>query len=477
MQYDEIRATLRRHFADLLRTKKEAIAKGGPLNPAELSALRNGRDFAMQAVETGDQIVPTATNEQLLGLFIEKYALPLVAASPAYLQLRAEFPKAYRDYCKRVLAYSASLESYDFDEDEAAPLGPKSAEGLSLRDASRRYVEESKKSGAWAAKTEMERLKHLDLLAEYWGADRDVSRLTVTDADSVHEMLMRYPTNREKRKATRGLSLTDAIANAGEQTLDANSINKYLQTYTGLFNWVKRHGRGENIFTGLAVKKKKQTSEEQRIPFSASQVRQIQKELLDPNSTIVRSAKWPWRKWGTLIGIYTGARVNEISQLELSDIQNEDGIHFFDINDDGDRKSLKTPASKRRIPIHSKLLDLGFLEYVEGVKKQGHTRVFPDFTYSKENKWGRKLSQWFNDVFLKKMGMTDSRLVFHSFRHSAVQLLNSADVQEPITNSVMGHTQIGIGQKAYNKGKFRLAQLKDAIEKLDYSETKSSAAL
>jgi hypothetical protein len=40
-------------------------------------------------------------------------------------------------------------------------------------------------------------------------------------------------------------------------------------------------------------------------------------------------------------------------------------------------QKLKTASSERLAPLHSKLLSLGFLEYVTKVKEAGNERVFP----------------------------------------------------------------------------------------------------
>jgi integrase len=79
--------------------------------------------------------------------------------------------------------------------------------------------------------------------------------------------------------------------------------------------------------------------------------------------------------WLPLIGLYTGARLNEVCQLNpFTDIQQDSktGIHYFHFTDDTDTennvlKSVKTSSSHRIVPIHSKLIELGILEYVESV--------------------------------------------------------------------------------------------------------------
>lgn len=64
---------------------------------------------------------------------------------------------------------------------------------------------------------------------------------------------------------------------------------------------------------------------------------------------------------------------SEAGQLAVADIQEEAGIPFMCINDDPMlEQSLKNEDSRRRVPIHSNLVQLGFLEYVKTIKEQGH---------------------------------------------------------------------------------------------------------
>jgi len=42
------------------------------------------------------------------------------------------------------------------------------------------------------------------------------------------------------------------------------------------------------------------------------------------------------------------------------------------ITDEGEGQSVKTEAGIRRVPIHSELIRLGFLDYVRKTKESGH---------------------------------------------------------------------------------------------------------
>ena len=86
--------------------------------------------------------------------------------------------------------------------------------------------------------------------------------------------------------------------------------------------------------------------------------------------------------WLPLIMMFSGMRCNEIAQHYVDDIQEREDIHYFRIADNVDRKQhIKTPTSKRDIPIHSKLKELGLLALVARMKEAGQNQLFPNFIY------------------------------------------------------------------------------------------------
>jgi len=71
---------------------------------------------------------------------------------------------------------------------------------------------------------------------------------------------------------------------------------------------------------------------------------------------------------------------------------------------------------KRIIPVHPKLLRLGFVDYWRTVSSLGAGPLWPDLVRTTLNGAGGKISQWFG-AFKNSKGFGDS-LVFHSFRHT-----------------------------------------------------------
>src|SRR5690606_10415659 len=102
------------------------------------------------------------------------------------------------------------------------------------------------------------------------------------------------------------------------------TINKYLQTYNDLFEWARRNSHvAANHFSGLTILQNKQRITGKRKAFSNPQIVTILDAVTSNRDGL---AKKDYQKWGPLIGIYTGARLNEIAQLHLKDIQQVEGI-------------------------------------------------------------------------------------------------------------------------------------------------------
>jgi hypothetical protein len=126
---------------------------------------------------------------------------------------------------------------------------------------------------------------------------------------------------------------------------------------------------------------------------------------------------------------------------------------------------LKTKASKRKVPVHPALIQLGVLEYFESVKARGHTRPFPEWEPYK-GKFSKNASKWAGRYF-DACGVTDRRKVFHSFRHGALNRMKQAGIEEGKAAAVAGQTYGGISYSHYGKA-FPPGALRDAVAAIDF---------
>ena len=212
-----------------------------------------------------------------------------------------------------------------------------------------------------------------------------------------------------------------------------------------------RHGYvKQNFFKGLHIEVETRPDDEREV-FTTEDLKKIfapQKKYL-----------YNYYYWLPRIAIFTGMRLNEICQLHTSDIYQKDSIWIFDINKNTEDKRLKTRASKRLIPIHSRLIQLGFIDFVKS--KEGD-RVFDELGLSIDG-YGRYPSRWFGR-WKKKIGVEPP---FHSFRHTVINHLKQKGINPFVIHAIDGHTEGDMSMDRYGKP-YNVTILKDAIEQLDF---------
>lgn len=379
-------------------------------------------------------------------------------------RIAIELRKGRRDMLRRVLEAAERLEHYSYDEAPAiAPAAPAPALPASspLGAAVDEFIAEH--SRQWAGKTTGQNRAYLNILVEFFGPDRLLATISKQDANEVKKVLQELPSSRNTKPKLKAMPLMQVIKEPGHNKIAAKTINSHIQMFKAFFDWAERHGHSPHtLFEGMKVKKDK-ASDSERKPFTPEQIRLIYEELTENTSGIVRKES---HKWGMLLGVFTGARLNEICQLEVADVKQDGDVWFLNITDEGDEnKRLKSEAGRRKVPLHSELIRLGFLDFVDS--RRNGTRLFPDYSYSENGGYGRNLGRWCNESFLAKLGIKQPGLVFHSLRHTMVTRLSQADVPEPIVQCIVGHARSGVTQEVYNREGYTLTQLKDAIERFE----------
>ncbi|MFZ3402864.1 site-specific integrase [Aeromonas salmonicida] len=231
----------------------------------------------------------------------------------------------------------------------------------------------------------------------------------------------------------------DGLLNSGKSP---TTINKYLQKLSLLFNWLANHHEGVvNHFAGLKLQRVKEVNS--RSGYTAEERRQFigwaeQQE--------------PHRRWIALLGLFTGARANEICQLYADDVQQVDGIWCLNIRSGRPDQKLKTANSARLVPLHLHLLQSGFIEFVEG---RAGGRLFPELPHRQDgysHLWG----QWFS----RHRPLAKD---FHSLRHTVATVLKDHGVPLQYAAAILGHTNGAISYDRYG-GDVSLEKLKLVIE-------------
>ncbi len=175
--------------------------------------------------------------------------------------------------------------------------------------------------------------------------------------------------------------------------------------------------------------------------------------------------------WLFVIGVTSGARLEEIGQAALSDVKLDGDILFIDIDDyvvdaQAAPKQVKNPNSRRIVPLHDHVIRLGFPEYVAALRAAGHRELFPDLRRNTLGTRTQAASQRANR-YIDRHLTKDGRLVFHSFRHTFKNKGTTARIDSRILDQLCGHTPTTVGGK-YGEGQ-PLWVLHEELHKLDFS--------
>ena len=207
------------------------------------------------------------------------------------------------------------------------------------------------------------------------------------------------------------------------------TINDHLVVLTGFYDYCidNKVATMTNPARGLLIPGAHNKAESYE-PFKLQEVKRIfQPELY------IKKMKLPDFYWGPLVGLFTGARAEEIASLDLEQVYPEDGIWIIDILDG------KTDNAVRKVPVHDQLLALGFVDYVQCLQKAGYKKLFPHLQNGK-NGYKKNMCRMFGEYLdLPEVSIVDPLKVFHSFRHTVVTKLTGAGVNEGLKRAMVGH--------------------------------------
>lgn len=277
------------------------------------------------------------------------------------------------------------------------------------------------------------------------------------------------------RKAAEAITRRDIMAyrNYLVHTVGRKSktVSKKIGFLSALFNVGIHHEKlTANPATRIPVPK---DDSEERLPYDLDDLKLIFASPLYTQGERLGRDTGEAGPWLPLLSLYSGAREEELGQLLVGDIQCIDGIWCMSIINSGqkakaseEKKRLKTRSSRRRLPIHPKLVEAGFLRYVEQAKAAGHSRLFPSLKRDKYGKLTSGFSKAYNG-YTRTLGIKDPCKVFHSFRHSFRDACREAGLDEEIADALMGHSSTQKMGRNYGSS-FTLRRLNEAVLKIDY---------
>lgn len=345
---------------------------------------------------------------------------------------------------------------------------------LTVGEAVERF--KANRQNGWVDKTRNDYERCLGWYLELVGERRPLISLTADDYREYRDMLGKLPSNASKFAEFAGKTgVQIAAAARGDQPgLATKTTNKYLGNVMSFLRWCV----DESYLDKLPAPRstmigRSGPAKEERKPFSSEELKLIFRSPQylgfhskgrrhDTGSVMIKDGKY----WIPLLGLFTGMRLGEIVQLAVTDIKQENGIPYIDVNDEAGGKRLKTHSSARHVPIHPALVQLGFLDFVQDLRKgkKGEGRLFPDIKCGSDGYYSNNFSQYFGR-FLKHLGLTSPKLTFHSLRHNLADSLVHAGVGDMLVKAVLGHADHSVTARYGSRPP--VATLYQAILKVD----------
>ncbi len=255
------------------------------------------------------------------------------------------------------------------------------------------------------------------------------------------------------------------------------TINLYLNFFHSLLKWARDTGRlnySKNPFHGLALDVGV-SNQVIRRQFSANEIRAIfnyQPVNISEARDYQDASFWLPKLMSLML-----MRPSEIADVKLRDIRRQSDIIYLSLAE----VDTKNHSSKRRVPIHKRLIEIGFLDYVADCRRAGHVYLFEELqSVDKQDPLYSKatpISKWFNRTLMQKLSISKAEskkqgqlIDMYCLRKTGICYLISCGVSLDIIQRLVGHSlNSSMTIKHYAQGTSpNLHVLADAINKIDY---------
>lgn len=320
--------------------------------------------------------------------------------------------------------------------------------------------------------------KIIQQFAAFVGEHRSIDSVSPQELAEYRDLLRDLPPKWQSHKVLSDLPIRKAAAEArtlGLRQTAHTTVNKHLSTISPLYKWLARDPRWagmKNPCDGLFYRKVR--GKNRRPSLSTVQLNQILRSPLftgfradGKEHQVGRQVADDWRKWILLLCMFTGARLGEIAQLRSCDVQLQRDVWLVHICEE-EKSGLRTKNRKgHHVPLHSRLIELGFIDFVEARKAAGgdQATLFIGLERDSRGHFG-KVSRWYRR-YLEKLGLKEGRdgLGPHSLRHTLTDRLRSeAELLDGQIAVILDHstTTTTGGYGALKQGTVKM--MKDWIE-------------
>lgn len=313
------------------------------------------------------------------------------------------------------------------------------------------YAQDKLAQNAWTPRSEAQNRAMLGVIGELLGNPR-VGDVTKEDIRTFALTLPRLPSNVGKR--FRGKPLLAVLDEIGDRAdiprLAPQTINSGFSALRAVFRWAVEHDLIQQNPTTILRDVSEGRAREQRVPFEDADIQAFFAHLDKPARGRSKHDGQPYMYWIPRILAFSGMRLGEAAQLRKADVRKENGVPVFDINVE-DGKRTKNASSVRLVPVHPRLIELGFLDFVakqpEGFLWPENLRTAATPERSPTDELSKLLMRR-----LRSSGVKDERKTIHSFRHTVSKRLAALSIPEYQIADILGHENESMTTGRYGGG-------------------------
>lgn len=212
------------------------------------------------------------------------------------------------------------------------------------------------------------------------------------------------------------------------------------------------------------------TGDKSRDAFTADQLQALfNAPVFTEGERLSRGGKGDTAFWAPLVGLFTGARLDELLSLRTDGLYLHEGqlvFHFRHRPELGQKLKGKV-KNNRRVPVHPELIRLGIVDYLRGVEKRGPW-LFPEIDRSeKERSHSSAWGAWFGR-FLEAQGIKTDTLCFHSFRHTFKHFSRASGLPEDHQDAMTGHTTGEVARRYGSAEGYPVGPLAESMARLKF---------
>ncbi|GCE90882.1 phage integrase [Komagataeibacter diospyri] len=249
--------------------------------------------------------------------------------------------------------------------------------------------------------------------------DKEIRLYGGQDAGHFKELMEKLPENYGRNtKDTRTVpQLVKEADKKKSKRISGKSVKNHFSKMSSIWRYyLLRDLVDKNIFIGWNFDTKQKVK---RVRWSDEYLEKLINASFDISTTISKET------YAYIVGVgsYSGMRLEEICRIRIEDIQDIRGIPCIIIQEhEGTKKepwtawNPKSEAGARVVPIARKLIDAGFLDFVEKSRQMKSRYVFSELKFSGKDKKRSGLIQRNFSTHKSRLGIP-ATTVFHSFRH------------------------------------------------------------